>query len=143
MVWSKILIAIDGLKSSEKILESLSGINLKETRKLILTHVIRPSTTQFTTVADRPHIEESSYHSLEKVLKSYQQKSVIPPEIENEIEIVAGDPAEEILRLARIYQTDLIIIGSRGLTGVKRILESSVSSQVVAEASCSVLVVKL
>ena len=34
------------------------------------------------------------------------------------------------------------MIGSRGLTGVKRILEGSVSSLVVSEANCSVLVVK-
>ncbi|MHC5718278.1 MAG: universal stress protein, partial [Nostoc sp.] len=41
-----------------------------------------------------------------------------------------------------IYKTDLIIIGSRGLIGMKRIVEGSVSSQVVEEANCSVLVVK-
>ena len=48
---------------------------------------------------------------------------------------------EEILRLANIYQVDLIILGTRGLKGVERILKDSVSGQVVAEASCSVLVV--
>ena len=48
---------------------------------------------------------------------------------------------EEILRLANIYQADLIILGTRGLKGVERIFHDSVSSQVVAEASCSVLVV--
>ncbi|MBC6435836.1 universal stress protein, partial [Nostoc sp. HG1] len=41
-----------------------------------------------------------------------------------------------------IYKTDLIIIGSRGLMGMKRIVQGSVSSQVVEEANCSVLVVK-
>ena len=40
-----------------------------------------------------------------------------------------------------IYQTDLIILGTRGLKGVERILQDSVSGQVVAEAPCSVLVV--
>jgi nucleotide-binding universal stress UspA family protein len=34
------------------------------------------------------------------------------------------------------------VIGSRGLTGLQRILEGSVSSQVVADAPCSVLVIK-
>jgi nucleotide-binding universal stress UspA family protein len=55
---------------------------------------------------------------------------------------VTGDVAEEIVRLANIYKADLIVIGCRGLTGLKRILEGSVSSQVVGEAVCSVLVVK-
>ncbi len=56
--------------------------------------------------------------------------------------MVTGAPAEEIIRLANIYKTDLIIIGSRGLIGMKRIVQGSVSSQVVEEANCSVLVVK-
>jgi nucleotide-binding universal stress UspA family protein len=45
--------------------------------------------------------------------------------------MVTGDPAEEIIRLANIYKIDLIIIGSRGLMGMKRIVQGSVSSQVV------------
>jgi nucleotide-binding universal stress UspA family protein len=57
--------------------------------------------------------------------------------------MVTGDPSEEIIRLANIYQADLIVIGSRGLTGMNRILQGSVSSQVVENAHCSVLVVKL
>jgi nucleotide-binding universal stress UspA family protein len=54
-----------------------------------------------------------------------------------------GNPAEEIIRLASIYEADLIVLGSRGLTGVNRILKGSVSSQVVSEAPCTVMVVKL
>ena len=53
-----------------------------------------------------------------------------------------GDPSEEIIRLSHIYSADLIVIGSRGLKGINRILKGSVSSQVVADAVCSVLVVK-
>ncbi len=73
-----------------------------------------------------------------KHLQSYQAN--LPGH--SEIEIVTGDPAQEIIRLTNIYHADLIIIGSRGLTGVKRILQGSVSSQVVEDAPCSVLVVK-
>ncbi|CCH66944.1 hypothetical protein RINTHH_7890 [Richelia intracellularis HH01] len=43
---------------------------------------------------------------------------------------------------ANIHQADLIVIGSRGLTDMKRIIQGSVSSQVVEDAHCSVLVVK-
>ena len=50
---------------------------------------------------------------------------------------------DELVRLANIHQADLIVIGSRGLTGMNRILKGSVSSQVAADAHCSVLVVKL
>jgi nucleotide-binding universal stress UspA family protein len=54
-----------------------------------------------------------------------------------------GEPTEEIIRLANIYRADLIVLGSRGLTGVNRILKGSVSSQVVSDAPCTVMVVKL
>ncbi|MFO5527272.1 MAG: universal stress protein, partial [Cuspidothrix sp.] len=47
-----------------------------------------------------------------------------------------------IICLANIYKAELILIGSRGLTGMKRIVQGSVSSQVMEEANCSVLVVK-
>jgi nucleotide-binding universal stress UspA family protein len=61
---------------------------------------------------------------------------------DSKLEIVAGDPAEEIIRLANIYSVELIVIGSRGLTGLDRIVRGSVSSQVVEDAPCSILVVK-
>lgn len=62
--------------------------------------------------------------------------------VDSHLELVNGDPAEEIIRLANIHKADLIVIGSRGLTGMTRIVQGSVSSQVVEEAHCSVLVVK-
>jgi nucleotide-binding universal stress UspA family protein len=57
-------------------------------------------------------------------------------------EVVQGEPEVEIIRLAHIYNVDLIILGSRGLTGVDRILAKSISSEVVENASCTVMVVK-
>jgi nucleotide-binding universal stress UspA family protein len=44
--------------------------------------------------------------------------------------------------LAHIYHCDLIALGCRGLTGVSRIIQGSVSDRVFAEAPCSVLVVR-
>lgn len=99
-----------------------------------------PPESNLEVVADKPDIDSEAlpYLHIEKQLQSYQVK--LPGE--SELEIVSGDPSEEIIRLANIYQADLIVIGSRGLTGVKRILQGSVSSQVVEDAPCSVLVVK-
>ena len=37
------------------------------------------------------------------------------------LELVVGDLSEEIIRLTNIYQADLIVIGSRGLTGMKHL----------------------
>ena len=53
-----------------------------------------------------------------------------------------GKPAEEILELAHEVGADLIIVGSKGLTGVERLMLGSVSERVVREAHCTVEVAR-
>ncbi|WP_250123323.1 universal stress protein [Chroococcidiopsis sp. CCMEE 29] len=135
-----IVVALDGSDLSEQVIQALQELQLQPATKIILSHVVPPPESSLELVADRPQtdFEGLPYLHLEKQLQSYQAQ--LPGE--SEIEIVTGDPSEEIIRLANIYQADLIVIGSRGLTGVKRIIQGSVSSQVVENAHCSVLVVK-
>src|SRR6516165_4115000 len=52
------------------------------------------------------------------------------------------DPVEAILRTAAERGCDLIVLGSHGRSGLKRLLMGSVADQVVRKASCPVLVVK-
>ncbi|HAA28122.1 MAG TPA: universal stress protein, partial [Cyanobacteria bacterium UBA8553] len=54
--------------------------------------------------------EELLYRQIEKQLQSYQAQ--LP--CESELELVIGEPAVEIVRLAHIYQANLIVIGTRG-----------------------------
>lgn len=134
-----ILVALDGSDLSQRVIQSLDELQIHSAAKIILTQVIPPPESDGEMVVDRPHgSEELLYRHIEKQLQSYQAK--LP--CKSELEIVVGDPAAEIIRLAHIHQANLIVLGNRGLTGLKRILEGSVSSQVVADAPCSVLVVK-
>lgn len=135
-----ILVAIDGSDLSGQVLATLNDLKLDSDTKIILCSVIANQGTDVEVAADRPHTdqEDISYVQVQKLLQTFQAKL---PGL-SELEIVKGDPAEEIIRLANIYQTDLIVVGSRGLTGMNRILLGSVSSQVVADAPCSVLVVR-
>lgn len=135
-----ILVALDESELSERVIQSLGELQLNKETKVILSHVFSSTSADVEEAADRPHShpEEIPYRQLEKQLQAYQ--SQLP--CQSELEMVTGDPAEEIIRLAHIYHAELIVIGSRGLKGLNRILQGSVSSQVVAEAPCSVLVVK-
>ncbi|MEX2547780.1 MAG: universal stress protein [Chloroflexota bacterium] len=57
-------------------------------------------------------------------------------------EVRVGDPAAEVLKIAAAAQADLIVLGSRGQTGLKRLLLGSVARRVLHHASASVLIVR-
>lgn len=56
--------------------------------------------------------------------------------------MLAGHPAEAIVRAARRDGVDLLVIGARGFTGVKAVALGSVSHAVAQLATCPVLIVK-
>ncbi len=60
-----------------------------------------------------------------------------PPEVT--VLAVDGMPAEEILRAGA--DADIIVLGSRGVGGFKRLLMGSVASQVAHHAHCPVVVI--
>lgn len=53
-----------------------------------------------------------------------------------------GHPAEEICRYASDNEVDLIVVGSHGRSGIKRILLGSVSHAVANQAPCPVTIVR-
>ena len=59
-----------------------------------------------------------------------------------EREFRMGKPSMEIVDFARKSGTDLIVMGSRGLSGIREILVGSVSAQVLDHAPCSVTIVR-
>ena len=52
-----------------------------------------------------------------------------------------GDPAESILDASRSEGADMIVLGSRARTNLRRLILGSVSSEVARRASCEVVVV--
>jgi nucleotide-binding universal stress UspA family protein len=49
-----------------------------------------------------------------------------------------GDPASVILEVADKEKPDLLVMGSRGLGGIQRLLTGSVSQKVCNSAGCTV-----
>ncbi len=125
---------------SDQVLQTLEELQLEARSKVVLSHVVPANQSEVEIIVDRPatDLEHFPYRQIEQQLQIYQKRLGCS----SAVEIVTGDPAEEIVRLAKIYDADLIVLGSRGLTGMKRILLGSVSSQIVEDAPCSVLVVK-
>jgi nucleotide-binding universal stress UspA family protein len=53
-----------------------------------------------------------------------------------------GDPSTEIVKVAEENKADLVVVGSRGLSSLKRIILGSVSQGVLNRSKIPVLVVK-
>ncbi len=60
-----------------------------------------------------------------------------------EYRVVAGDPAAEIVGIARESGCDLIVMGTHGRTGMARLLVGSVAEQVLRKAHCPVVTIKM
>jgi nucleotide-binding universal stress UspA family protein len=63
-------------------------------------------------------------------------------EVEVEHQLVNGDPVAEILRVAGDINCGMIVMGTHGLTDLKRVLMGSVAEGVAREALCPVVIVK-
>ena len=59
-----------------------------------------------------------------------------------EYRLVNGDPVGEILRAARDSDCGMIVMGTHGLTGLRRIVVGSVAEGVLREAVCPVVTVR-
>ncbi len=55
--------------------------------------------------------------------------------------VLAGDPADEIVRCARNERSDLVVVGTHGRKGLRRLMLGSVAERVVRECVCPVMVV--
>jgi nucleotide-binding universal stress UspA family protein len=66
----------------------------------------------------------------------------VPPDVPVDLRLQeAPDIRREILRQADAINADLIVIGSRGLSGIERLLLGSVTESVMRDARCPTMVV--
>lgn len=62
-------------------------------------------------------------------------------DIETEIEIRQGDPAEEILAVEKAVNSSTVLVGSKGRSRIRRLLLGSVSEEIVAQAAANVFLI--
>jgi nucleotide-binding universal stress UspA family protein len=80
---------------------------------------------------------EPDYAGLERMLANVRPTD---PAVPCERRLVSGSPAETIVELAAAEEVDLIVMGTHGRTGLRRLLMGSVAEAVIREAPCPVLV---
>jgi len=127
----KLLVAVDGSKQSNKAVDYAVELAKKFDAKLTLLHV-----------------EEKKLFKLERDLsQKIGEKILLDAErrmddVEYEKKMIAGNPWEIILDMAKAGNFDLVVMGSRGLSSVKRFLLGSVSAEVSMLVQSSVLLVR-
>lgn len=66
----------------------------------------------------------------------------VPDAVLDKVVVRTGVPFDEICRVAKELETDLIILNTHGYTGLKHVLMGSTAEKVVRRAGCPVLVVR-
>jgi nucleotide-binding universal stress UspA family protein len=84
-------------------------------------------------------VQKESAKFLEEVKSLAQMKGV---QIKTDLITNASSAAEGILNYAKEADADLIIIGTKGMTGIEKFLMGSVASRVVSHAHCPALAVR-
>jgi nucleotide-binding universal stress UspA family protein len=62
--------------------------------------------------------------------------------VDASVQVRNGDPAHEIVAAARAIGAGLVVVGTRGETGLRRLILGSVARNVLLSAPCSVLLVR-
>jgi nucleotide-binding universal stress UspA family protein len=106
--------------------------------RLVLVHAAEPFVPIY---GDGVVIPPPDVHK-EPLREKLQQLLPRDPKVQVEHQLVEGDAATEILRLARETQSDVIVMGTHGRRGLARVLMGSVAEQVVRKAPCPVVTVK-
>lgn len=67
---------------------------------------------------------------------------LMPPRLHTENAVLTGKPADEILALAEKNSIDLIVLTTKGRSGLKRALVGSTAEQIMRHALCPVMSVR-
>jgi nucleotide-binding universal stress UspA family protein len=157
MIFQKILVPLDGSEHSGRALEAAIQIAKNFNSKLVLLTVhhvtITPVTSPELTIqapvivpdalaAEMTERAIEAAHNYDKRILAEAEAKVRSEKIEVETELIDGNAVEEIVRKSEEGKFDLIVMGARGLSTIKKLFIGSVSDGVIKKAPCPVLIVK-
>jgi nucleotide-binding universal stress UspA family protein len=135
-----ILVAVDGSEHSEEAVRYACAMGPPLEAEVILLHVVPmlvSATPYHDTVSDQPFMALQKVG--EDILAKAKQIAGNCPVTDM---IDHGDPAQRIMEIAEEKNVDLIVMGSRGVSGIKRLFVGSISDKVANQAPCPVMIVR-
>jgi nucleotide-binding universal stress UspA family protein len=136
----KVLVATDGSEHSLKALKRAMELAEKEGAEITLLSVSYFSKEDLDEIPlnVQEKLEKQAAAALKKAKALFDEKG-----IKVEAVLEAGYvPANNIISRAESGKFDLILLGSTGQSGFKRLLIGSTAAKVVANAPCSVAVIR-
>lgn len=142
----KILVAVDGSNSSLNASTFAIDFAKRYDAELIVLSIISPAPSsqfEYDNIGRVTEIEttekEKAEQDLDKVKQKATENKVM---VKIEVLIKYTSIVKEIVEYSEDNKVDMIVIGSRGLTGFKKMLLGSVANGVITYSHCPVLVVK-
>ncbi len=140
-MYKSIVVGYDESLSSKAALKEVSLRVKAGTGKIYLVHAVYFDQEEFAVLPSQieKRLELGTHVCLE-AKKNLQAEYGLNGNVESII--CEGEPPEVIVDVAQGKKADLIALGTYGRKGLKRLLMGSVTSQVVLNSPCDVLVVK-
>lgn len=138
-MYNTILVAFDGSEFSKAALVESSNWIKRHGGRIIMVHAVYFDEEEFTIA---PEQREKRFELGKKVC--YQTGENISSEFRIDVEslVCEGEPPDVIVGIAREKKVELISMGTYGRRGLKRLIMGSVTSKVILNALCDVMVVK-
>lgn len=141
-MYKKILVPLDGSELSESVLDHVITIATScQVPEVVLLRVREPLDNSVRVTLDAEIAEEldQAYNDeaanyLKSIAKTLEQKDIAV-----KVEVLSGNPAEEIIKYSRNTDVDLIIMSTHGRSGVSRIVFGSVADKVIRQTEVPVL----
>ncbi len=129
-----ILVPLDFSGKSRQALRYAIPLAQKFAAKIHLVHVM-PSPAK-AAQADLPRLKYAA------VKRLGEMSALLPPRLRAGNAVLVGDPADQILQLVRKNTIDLIVLTTKGRSGLKRALVGSTAEHIMRHALCPVMSIR-
>jgi nucleotide-binding universal stress UspA family protein len=137
-----ILFPTDFSKPSEYAFEAAAALARDHKARLIVMHVTPPVIVYGELIPPPPASPEEY---VAKIWEAFHKLEAAEPrvrELRVETRVEEGDPAWGILNVAKEENVSMIVMGTHGRTGLRRLVMGSVAEEVLRKATCPVMTVK-